>query len=196
MNQANLLFLSLEKIIDSMDFYVFRFYGFLCISFSFRRTMKGIGDDDGKIGTLQLMPDQDLLTIFWNIFCFHGCLNQNKTRFRSEPFKRELKKLFLKEKNFNIRCSGNLNESMYVPKYTEEMKIKSPDLDIMFIADTMCISDERSDDIPAEKTCVGTLVNTDLPAYFRISVCPDQRSFYSDELIFKSTKFVSSKHCQ
>ena len=70
--------------------------------------------------------------------------------------------------------------SMYVPKYTEEMKIKSPDLDIMFIADTMCISDESSDDILAEKTCVGTLVSTGLPAYFRISVCPDQRSFYSD----------------
>ena len=155
--------------------------------------MNGIGDDDGKIGTSQLMPDQDLLTIFSNMFCFHGCLNQNKTRFRSEPFKRELKKLFPKEKDFNIRCSGSLNESMYVPKYTEEMKIKSPDLDVMFIADTMCISDESSDDIPAEKTCVGTLVSTDLPAYFRISVCSDQRSFYSDELIFKNTKFVSSK---
>lgn len=82
--------------------------------------MKGIGDDDGKIGTLQLMPDQDLLTIFSNIFCFHGCLNQNKTRFRSEPFKRELKKLFSKEKDFNIRCSGSLNEYVCAKIYRRD----------------------------------------------------------------------------
>lgn len=106
-----------------------------------------------KFFTSQLIPDKDLLTIFSNIFCVHGCLNQNKTRFRSEVFKGELKKLFPKEKNFNIRCSGSLNESMYVPKYTEEMEMKSSDLDIMFIADTMCISDESSDIIPAEKIC-------------------------------------------
>ena len=113
--------------------------------------MNDIGDDSGNICTSQLIPDQDLLTIFSNIFCFHGCFNQNKTRFRSEPFKGELKKLFPKEKDFNIRCSGSLNDSMYVPKYTEKMEIKSSDLDIMFIADTMCISDESSDNIPAEK---------------------------------------------
>ena len=53
---------------------------------------------------------------------------------------------------------------MYVPKYTEEMEMKSSDLDIMFIADTMCISDESSDIIPAEK--IGTLVTMDFPAYF------------------------------
>ena len=66
-----------------MDFYV---------SFIFRGTMNDIGYDDGKICTSQLIPDKDLLTIFSNIFCVHGCLNQNKTRFRSEPFKGELKK--------------------------------------------------------------------------------------------------------
>lgn len=154
-NQTSLLFLSLERIKDTMDFYV---------SFIFRGTMNDIGYDDGKIFTSQLIPDKDLLTIFSNIFCVHGCLNQNKTRFKSEAFKGELKKLFPKEKDFNICCSGSLNESMYVPKYTEEMEMKSSDLDIMFIADTMCISDESSDIIPAEK--IGTLVTMDFPAYF------------------------------
>ena len=80
---------------------------------------------------------------------------------------------------------------MYIHKFTEQKEKRSPDLDVLIIADTLCVSDEKNEKLHSEKTCVGTLVNTDFPAYFKISVCPDKRSFFSDELIFKNTNFVT-----
>ena len=106
-------------------------------------------DDNTKTCTGQLITDIDLSTIFSNILCYYGCFNQIKTRIRNEPFKRELKKLFPKEKDISTRCSGSLNESMYIPKFMEEKKNKSPDLDILIIADTMCISEEKNENLHA-----------------------------------------------
>ena len=82
---------------------------------------------------------------------------------------------------------------MYIHKFTEQKEKRSPDLDVLIIADTLCVSDEKNEKLHSEKTCVGILVSTDFPAYFKISVCPDKRSFFSDERIFKNTNFVSSK---
>ena len=155
--------------------------------------MNDVIDDNTKTCTAQLITDTDLLTVFSNILCYYGCFNQIKTRIRNEPFKRELKKLFPKEKVFSTRCSGSLNESMYIYKFTEEKKNKPPDLDVLFIPDTMCISEEKNEDLHAEKTCVEILVNIDFPAYFKISIHPNKRSFFSHELIFKNTNFVSSE---
>ena len=107
--------------------------------------MNDVTDDKTKDCTAQLVTDKDLLTIFSNILCCYGCLNQSKSRFTNEPFKRELKKLFPKEKDFSTRCSGSLNESMYIAKFTEQKEKRLPDLDVLIIADTMCVSDEKNE---------------------------------------------------
>ena len=70
--------------------------------------MNDVIHDNAKDYTAQLVTDKDLLTIFSNILCYYGCFNQSKCRFTNEPFKRELKKLFPKEKDFSTR-SGSLN---------------------------------------------------------------------------------------
>ena len=118
---------------------------FLCIYFIFRRTMNDVTDDKTKDCTAQLVTDKDLLTIFSNILCYYGCFNQSKSRFTNEPFKKELKKLFQKEKDFSTRCSGSLNESMYIAKFTEQKEKRLPDLDVLIIADTMYVSDENNE---------------------------------------------------
>ena len=91
--------------------------------------MNGVIDDNIKNCTPQLIVGKDLLTFFSNILYYYGCFNHIKARIRNEPFKKELKKLFPKEKDFSTRCSGSLNESIYIPKFTEDKDNKSPDLD-------------------------------------------------------------------
>ena len=107
--------------------------------------MNDVTDDKTKDCTAQLVTDKDLLTIFSNILWYYGCFNQSKSRFTNEPFKKELKELFQKEKDFSTRCSGSLNESMYIAKFTEQKEKRLPDLDVLIIADTMCVSDEKSE---------------------------------------------------
>ena len=104
--------------------------------------MNDVTDDNTKDCTAQLVTDKGLLTTFSNILCYYGCFNQTKSGFTNEPFKREL---FPKEKDFSTRCSGSLNESMYIAKFTEQKEKRLPDFDVLIIADTMCVSDEKNE---------------------------------------------------
>ena len=107
--------------------------------------MNDVTDDNTEDCTAQLVTDKDLLTIFSNILCYYGCFNQSKSRFTNEPSKREFKELFTKEKDFSTRFSGGLNEIMYIAKFTEQKEKRLPDLDVLIIADTMCVSDEKNE---------------------------------------------------
>ena len=108
--------------------------------------MNDVTDDNTKDCTAQLVTDKDIyIYIFSNILCYYGCFKQTISRFTNEPFKRELKKLFPKEKDFSTCCSGSLNESMYIAKFTEQKEKRLPDLDVLIVADTMCVSDEKSE---------------------------------------------------
>ena len=155
--------------------------------------MNDVTDDNTKDCTAQLVTDKDIYIYIFKYTLLLWMLQTNYKQIYKWTFQKRIEKVISERKRLQHTLFWQF-EWEYV--HCQIYRAKGKKITWFRRFDHcwyyVCLRWEKWK-VHSEKTCVGILVNTDFPAYFKISVCPDKRSFFFDELIFKNTNFVSSK---